>query len=282
MNIPAIEPLTLAHVVPLVRLCNQTFVEHARFPEHGLQAVRLVREQPEWQWGAFADNRLAGALLCQCRPEKKTVAIRLIGTDPALRGVGIGRRLLDHLETEARRKGMEALSVGTPFAARFYEKCGFRPTRTTLRMIKDLAQKTVLLPDTISVAPFTLDEAPEILACLPEPESQARFLEAFLANLRLHGSYALRIARNGALAGAVLGAADTVCPDFVRVGLVLPLGANLEDLIRTAEYAVSRQGLRYIGFPAEPEQEDIFAKLGYERAARDFFWTMYTLRKQIS
>ncbi len=277
----AIRPLKYGHIVPLVRICNQTFLEWARFPEHGVQAVRLIKEQPAWQWGAFEGDTLLGFLLCSHRPERRTVAIKLIGTDPTARGRGIGSLLLARLEKKAVLTGQETLSVGTPFATGFYEKNGFKLAQTTLRMIRDIAQTSIRLPASLSVRPLSMDDAPAIVDRLPDGARKHRFLEAFLAAYRQNGRFAVRIEKNRRLAGVCVGAADGVYADFARIALALPIQGAMEDVVRGIEYAVSMQGLRHVGFQMPEAQEALFAKLGYERAARDYFWTMYTLRKGV-
>ena len=116
----SIRGLSCEDVLPLVRVSNQAFLEHARFPEMGANAVRYIREHPGWQWGAFEDGRMAGFLLTEPRGERERVAIRLIATGPGTQGKGLGGRLLGALEDHAREEGVPLLSVGTPFASRSF------------------------------------------------------------------------------------------------------------------------------------------------------------------
>lgn len=70
------------------------------------------------------------------RPEQHLVLSRLF-TSPARRGRGIGKRLLEHAEREATRRGERAvLDVGTAFAsaAALYESAGW------LRVAEDRQQ----------------------------------------------------------------------------------------------------------------------------------------------
>jgi GNAT superfamily N-acetyltransferase len=277
-----IRALQIDDILPLTRICNQTFLEWARFPEHGVQAVRRIREQPQWQWGAFAGPTLCAFLLCHHQPDKKTVAIKLIGVTPEARRCGIGRRLLAQLESAARRTGRHVLSVGTPFAAAFYERNGYVLSHTTLRMIRDITCQVVSPPSGMTVRPIGMDDAQSILENMVDTTQKARFLEAFLAHYRQNGRLMVRMDCGSRLAGVGLGAADAVYGDFARVSLALPLDGTTLEVVRGIEYAVSTQGLRHVGFQIDEEQEALYRDCGYERAARDYFWTMYTLRKELA
>jgi GNAT superfamily N-acetyltransferase len=56
--------------------------------------------------------------------------IEQVSVDPAFARRGLGRRLIDHVASEARRWGLEALTLTTfrdvPWNAPYYERCGFR------------------------------------------------------------------------------------------------------------------------------------------------------------
>jgi GNAT superfamily N-acetyltransferase len=55
------------------------------------------------------------------------VTVRAIGLDPALRGRGLGRRLLTTVEAVAMRRGARTISLGAAEgAAGFYERLGYR------------------------------------------------------------------------------------------------------------------------------------------------------------
>jgi ribosomal protein S18 acetylase RimI-like enzyme len=56
--------------------------------------------------------------------------VEQVSVDPAFARQGLGRRLLDHAATEARREGRTAVTLTTfrhvPWNAPYYERCGFR------------------------------------------------------------------------------------------------------------------------------------------------------------
>lgn len=65
------------------------------------------------------------------------VTIRAIGVDEDLRGVGIGRRLLETVEALAMRRGARQITLGAAEGARgFYERLGYAGKRSGRR--KDL------------------------------------------------------------------------------------------------------------------------------------------------
>jgi ribosomal protein S18 acetylase RimI-like enzyme len=67
------------------------------------------------------------------RPHERAAHIEQISVDPAYARRGLGRRLLDHVGEEARRRGLDALTLTTfrdvPWNAPYYERCGFRVLR---------------------------------------------------------------------------------------------------------------------------------------------------------
>jgi GNAT superfamily N-acetyltransferase len=59
------------------------------------------------------------------------VTIRGIGVDAAIRGFGVGRRLLEVVEAQALLRGAHAISLGAADDTRgFYERMGYRGRRT--------------------------------------------------------------------------------------------------------------------------------------------------------
>ncbi len=276
-----IRQLSLGDVLPLVRISAQAFLEHARFPEMGLSVTRCLREHPAWQWGAFKDGELIGFLLTEPSKERNRVAVRLIATDPGRQSRGTGGRLLAALEARAREENFPLLSVGTPFAGRFYEKYGFEVTKVHLKVIKELAGVHVAKEEGVSASALDFESAGEILQRFETDEFRGKFLDAFLGNYRKDRGLALRVERDGELAGVVIGKVSEFYRDFVEAKFLHEFGSGLSAPVRAFELAVSTLGLRYVGFSASEDREALFEALGYSRAERDFFWSMYTLEKPL-
>jgi GNAT superfamily N-acetyltransferase len=74
------------------------------------------------------DGELAGA--ATVRWNKEPVEILELAVDKGRHGQGLGRRMIEYLLAEARRRGKQALFVGTANSSIgnivFYQKCGFR------------------------------------------------------------------------------------------------------------------------------------------------------------
>ncbi len=60
----------------------------------------------------------------------RSAHVEQVSVDPAFAGGRLGRRLLDHVADEARRRGLDAMTLTTfrdvPWNAPLYERCGFR------------------------------------------------------------------------------------------------------------------------------------------------------------
>jgi len=276
-----IRALALEDVLGVMRVCNQAFLEGARYPRMGASVVRYVREHPEWQWGAFDGGELLGFLLTEPREEPARVAIRLIATDPGAQGRGVGRRLVSALEDRARAEGVPLLSVGTPFASGFYEKCGFDCTRVHLKMIREIIRRPVPRPAGVTVRTLDYDSAAGVLGKFADEESRAEFLNAFLGNFREDRGLALLVEKGDELLGVAVGRVKESYRDFVEIVFHRAFGESPEPVVRAFEYTASTMGLRHVGLALPEDSEDLFAGFGYRRAEEDYFWTMYTLEKRL-
>jgi GNAT superfamily N-acetyltransferase len=276
-----IRALTYADVIPLARVSNQAFLEHARYPEHAAQAADRVHDAPDWQWGAFQGSRMLGFLLAEPRPDKTSVAIRLIAAHPAAQGKGVGSRLLATLERQARKSGYPQISVGTPFARKFYERHGFKCRKISLRMIRDITRQPIGLAGGAVSRPLDLHSAEGVLSNLRPDDLKRRFLSEFLRAFRRHRGLAIAVSRRGRLMGAVVGHIPDAAPDLAEARFHHVLDGNPGPVVNAFECAASTLGLRHVGFSIPTDQEATFRRLGYVRSEHDFFWTMYTLRKPL-
>lgn len=276
-----IRHLTFDDVIPLARISNQAFLEHARYPEHAAQAADRIHDAPDWQWGAFLGSRILGFILTEPRAGKERVSIRLLAVDPAAQGKGIGGRLIAAVEVQARKSGYPELRVGTPFARDFYERCGFSCVEIFLRMIRDITRQTVARARGSTVQALDLDTAADALRELRPDGVRHKFLAAFFRAYRRHRGLAIAVRRKGRLEAVAVGRLSETCPDLAEATFHHASAPALEPLVRAFEHTVSTLGLRYAGFSPPASQEKSFKKLGYRRSEHDFFWTMYTLRKPL-
>ena len=85
----------------------------ARFPAD--QALMLVVEE---------GGRLRGGALA-FRRDARGATLRIIGLEPGVRGLGLGRRLVERIEREAARLGVALISLGADDAIGFYRRLGY-------------------------------------------------------------------------------------------------------------------------------------------------------------
>jgi DNA-binding MarR family transcriptional regulator/GNAT superfamily N-acetyltransferase len=83
-------------------------------------------------WIAERDQEIVGSVLCSKR-SKWVAQLRLLLVEPAARGLGIGRRLVDECVRFARRSGYKTITLWTQSnldsARHIYKEAGFRRVR---------------------------------------------------------------------------------------------------------------------------------------------------------
>jgi len=79
-------------------------------------------------WIAEVDGRRAGCVLC-VHHDERTAKLRTLLVEPDVRGLGVGRRLVDEVVRHARARGYAELTLWTndilSAARRIYERAGF-------------------------------------------------------------------------------------------------------------------------------------------------------------
>ena len=111
--------------------------------ERGVVVPLLLLAEPsasalDWSFDNLSDTvyrfdlgaTLAGAATMRWRDDPSELVE--LAVDAAQQGRGIGRRIVDWLVAEGRRRGRRAIEVGTSSTSleniAFYQKCGFRPS----------------------------------------------------------------------------------------------------------------------------------------------------------
>ena len=111
--------------------------------DHHLVAPLLLLAEPsasalEWSLTNLSDTvyrfdlgaTLVGAATMRWRDDPSELVE--LAVDAAQQGTGVGRRIVEWLVAEGRRRGRSAIEVGTSSTSlgniAFYQKCGFRPS----------------------------------------------------------------------------------------------------------------------------------------------------------
>jgi NAD(P)H-dependent FMN reductase/GNAT superfamily N-acetyltransferase len=121
------DSVTVREGAPDGRLEELVSVLHDAEEDDGLLRAALL-DPANSPYTAWLDARLVGAVVVQWRPGLSS-EILYLGVDAAVRGRGIGRRLLDHVRELLPAYGRRLL-VGTATSSldnlAFYQRCGFR------------------------------------------------------------------------------------------------------------------------------------------------------------
>lgn len=90
--------------------------------------VRAIDDSAKTAYLAFDDDTCVGAAVIHWMQDESEIIY--IATAPQSRGQGYGKAIIRWILDEARRRGVEAVCVGTANAGldniAFYQKCGFR------------------------------------------------------------------------------------------------------------------------------------------------------------
>jgi putative acetyltransferase len=124
------EPVTSAVASALISALNAELT--LQYPEEGANHFRLDAEEVEDGRGAFLvaydRGRPTGCGAIR-RLDESRAEIKRMYVDPAARGRGIGRTILDALEAEAKKLGVSRVVLETGerqmTAMRLYESAGF-------------------------------------------------------------------------------------------------------------------------------------------------------------
>ncbi len=120
---------------PLIAaLLHRSFVEfYSCYSPEGFASTTPSAEQIKIRvnegpiWVAIRDDIVVGTI--SAVPKKEGLYIRSTAVDPTVRGLGIGRNLLEHVESYAAQNGFKLLLLSTtPFltqAIQIYERFGF-------------------------------------------------------------------------------------------------------------------------------------------------------------
>ena len=118
MNITQLQAHEIEQALPLLLLAEPSEPALRWGLAHLSDAVYAMR----------LDGELVGAVTMQWRDDP--CEIEEIGITPERQGQGLGRKLIEWLLEEARRRGKQVMLVGTPTASLgnigFYQRVGFR------------------------------------------------------------------------------------------------------------------------------------------------------------
>jgi GNAT superfamily N-acetyltransferase len=274
--------VALEDLPQIIRIANQAFVEMGRLPARfGKRALEHLKDFPEWQFLAASGGKVLGFIFGSPQNEEDFVMpINWIATDPALQGRGIGGSLLRAYERHCRKLGCQRIYIRTPFAARFYEKYGYRPIGASYRLIKELMGKSIPDPGVENFRILDLEDIPTVLENLP-PSEHFPFLEALFTVYEEEQDKALLCIRRGSLRWLLICRGDPYEFDLIHTLFFHTRSrSDLKELLSVFEYRCSKKGKRWAGFvPRTNGEKQLAEERGWRESHLPSFWVMYRLEK---
>ena len=243
-----IRKMELEDFSQVVRIANQAFLEYARFTSRfGAGIVGILQRLPDWQYVAAAGDDVVGFMTCSVTGKERT-GIGWIAIHPAWQGRGIGRKLMETLETRSRNEGFERVVTGTPFSLDFYLSCGYRLTGARYRMARGLPGKHIIPPEGPRIRGIDLEDLTDLMETLDEPQ-KLRFLGSFMQVYEKEPDKSFYLEGDGQVKGILVGETNPHNYELVRVQFVsYRETTGLKDLLDAFAYICSKKGKRWAGF----------------------------------
>lgn len=129
--------MKLTDVPLVVEIAMRALREGPQSPRTGANMAREFKPSP-YRLVAELNGEVVGFALSRHDPVKRTYHVGWLAVDPRYWRQGIGRRLMVAHERLARKARCRRMMLGTVYARKFYEKCGFRLTRSRPALARDI------------------------------------------------------------------------------------------------------------------------------------------------
>jgi len=264
------------------RLASQAFVERARFPSRlGPGLLDQLDAWPGWNLVALTGDELVGLLICRIPQPKEVAGIAWIATYPAWQSRGIGGALLAAFEAKARAERYRRIAIGTPYAAPFYRKHGYREVEPIFRLIREVAGKTVPAPSA-AVRIIDLDDLDRLLVWLPA-DRQPALLRSFLGAYEREQDKAIELVGESGPAAVLIGETDPHARDLIRPLFVHAVPGALRALLDGFAWLGSKKGNRWVAYePASAAEAAQVRAWGWEEAHLPSWFTAYRFEKDLA
>ena len=280
-----IRKMELEDLSQVVRIATQAFLERARFTSRfGVGVIERLQELPDWQHVAVARSEIVGFMTCSIHKEKEYTGIGWIAVHPAWQGMGVGRKLMDALETRSREEGFQKVVTGTPYALDFYIRCGYRATGATYRMIKELPGRCIEAPEGVRIRIIDLEDLTDLMETLEEGSQRLRFAKSFMQVYEREQDKSFCIEEGGEVKGILVGETNPYNYELVRALFVSYSDvASLRNLLDAFAYLCSKKGKRWAGFETKTVGlKETIEAWGWEEAHLPSWFVSYEVEKDLT
>ena len=277
----AVRNTTLGDISGIIRVANQAFLEMARRTSRlGLSALRAWMQQPEYQFVAMDGEDVVGFLVGVVRKDEKEALIQMIGVHPDYQRMGIGSMLMPAFENAVRKEAKRVVT-GTPYARRFYEKCGYKCFRVEHRFIKELARKPVA-KDKVKFEAIDVEKLRTVISFLEEEAPS--FLKAFFEAYESDPDKLLSAKIDGKHLGVIVAKTNEWTRELIEVTYIHGVDLNARHaILNSFEAKCSSRGVRWVGVSTDDQKlMDLLLKDGWVDAKLPMFWTRYWMEKDLT
>ncbi len=275
-----IREIKIEDIPDIIRVANQAFLEDARRPSiSGRAIVNCLSHFPNLQFIAEVNGKIVGFILGSIRENKGKIV--LLAVSPEYWRRGIGRRLVETLETRIKELGGKEIMLGTPFARNFYEKLGYECYSIEFKLIKELPYSVIPKMDS-NLSPILFSELKAIIKKLNHNEA-LRFLSTYFSAFEAKGGKAYKLMKNHTPLGVVILMENKWNSELLEIAYAYPNeGEIMLELVENVIIEASKMGYRWVGLRTYNKElaNDLIAR-GWKEAHMAEFWTMYLMRKEL-
>jgi len=282
-NEVTIERIKLEDLPVILKVAAMSFSEEARRPEviaPGL--LRALMQEPKYQLKAVIYDEVAGFLIGAKNKGQNEAIIEWIAVNPKYQKRGIGRTLLNEFEKTAKEDNVARISLITPFARGFYEKCGYTLVGVHYKLIKSVTAN-IIHESSANIKLISWENTKELIDAIGETEAW-NFLAIFFDSYKQQKNlFSAAVVRNNKIVGLIVAKENEWSREIFESSYLFYIDFDvLQELLNALIAECIRRGALIAGITIGKESDaTALIKNGWSEAHLPIFWTSYKFFKNI-